>query len=122
PFSEPGTKTLTLVFVLPDCPIGNSYIPEINRLHEEYSDRGAPIVLVHVDPEITADRAREHAQEFGIKCPVTLDPDQLYARNAGATIAPEAAVFSPRGELLYRGRIDDQNADLGKRRTVVTSH
>jgi thiol-disulfide isomerase/thioredoxin len=122
PFSDPATKALVVIFVLPDCPICNSYIPEFNRLHQQFAPRGAPIVLVHIDPEITDQRARRHALEFQIGCPVTLDKYHLYADQAGATIAPEAAVFSPSGDLLYRGRIDDQYAGLGKRRTQVTSH
>jgi hypothetical protein len=122
PFSDSSTKALALIFILPDCPICNSYVPEINRLHEEFSHRGAPIVLVHVDPEITAQRAKQHAREFRIECPVTLDKHHLYVGQAGAKIAPETAVFSPSGDLLYRGRIDDQYAGLGKRRTQVTSH
>ena len=54
--------------------------------------------------------------------PVALDPRHEWVKRVRPTIAPEAAVFSPTGDLLYRGRIDDQYAGLGKRRTNVTSH
>jgi len=122
PAEDAGTKAVALVFVLPDCPICNAYIPALNRLHEEFSPRGVTLALVHADPETTTEKAKAHASEFQIQCPVAIDAGQRWVKKAGATTAPEAAVFSARGELLYRGRIDDQYAGLGKRRTVVTSH
>ncbi len=44
----------------------------------------------------------------------------VLARKVGATVKPEAAVLSPTGELLYRGRINDIYADFGKRRAQRT--
>jgi hypothetical protein len=122
PFAEGHVKVLVLVFVLPDCPIGNSYIPELNRLHQALAGRGAKIVFVHADSQVSADRAREHAREYKVEAPVVLDPRHTWVKRAGATVAPEAAVFSRAGELLYRGRIDNRYAGLGKRRMVVTEH
>jgi len=40
----------------------------------------------------------------------------------GVTIAPEVAVVSPEGKCLYRGRIDNLYAALGKRRIKATQH
>ena len=122
PLDNAECKALTLVFILPDCPIGNSYIPELHRLHKEFSQRGVSMILVHADAETSAERAREHAREYMLQIPVVLDPRHQWVKKAGATVAPEAAVFSRTGELLYRGRIDNQYAGLGKRRAVVTEH
>ena len=110
------------MFILPDCPICNSYVPELNRLHDAFANRGVTMALVHADPDVTLERAKSHAQEYEIRLPVALDPDHTWVDRAGATTAPEAAIFSTTGEILYRGRIDDQYAGLGKRRTQVTSH
>jgi peroxiredoxin len=119
---EAGTKAVAFVFILADCPICNAYVPELNRLHAAFASRGVWLVLVHADATVAADKAREHAREFALQMPVVLDPKHDLVNKAGATIAPEAAVFSPAGELLYRGRIDNQYAGLGKRRAVVTAH
>jgi hypothetical protein len=122
PFADAQAKALALVYILPDCPIGNSYLPELNRLNRTLADRGVQMVLVHADSATSAERARQHAREYGIEAPVVLDPRHAWVRRAGVTVAPEAAVFSPSGELLYRGRINNQYAGLGKRRMVVTQH
>ncbi len=117
-----GFSPAAIIFILPDCPICNSYIPEFNRLHEQFASRGVPIILVHADPATTSDQARDHAREYNIACPVVIDPDRTWLNRFEPATAPEAVVFSPKSPLLYRGRIDDQYAGLGKRRMVVTSH
>ena len=120
--SDTTIKAAALVFILPDCPICNSYIPELNRLHEEFSTMSIKMILVHADPATTPEQARQHARDYQIQLPVALDPLSGWVKKAGATVAPEVALFSPHGELLYRGRIDNQYAELGKRRATITEH
>jgi AhpC/TSA family len=122
PAAEPAHQAIALVFILPDCPICNAYLPELNRLHDAFSTRGVSLLLVHADDATTTEKARDHAREYQIKPPVILDPRRQWVKKAGATIAPQAAVFSPSGELLYLGRVDNQYAGLGKRRAAVTEH
>jgi len=33
-------KAVVLFFVTTDCPVGNSYVPELNRIREAYAGRG----------------------------------------------------------------------------------
>jgi hypothetical protein len=121
PLASPEARALALIFIMQDCPIANSYIPEINRLHAAFSERGIPIVLVQVDPQLSLAEAREHARDYSIRPPVVLDLKHDWVRKAGATKTPEAVVFSREAAVLYRGRIDDQYAGFGKRRAHVTS-
>jgi hypothetical protein len=79
------------------------------------------LILANADTT-THHEAAQHVDEYQIKVPVVLDARHEWVRKAGVSIAPEAAVFSRDGELLYRGRIDNRYADLGKRRAVVTSY
>ena len=37
-------------------------------------------------------------------------------------MTPEAVVFGKSGEILYRGRIDDNYAAFGKKRALATHH
>ena len=120
PLTDSTHKASVLIFITTDCPIANSYAPEIQRLTAEYEPDGIKIYLVHADPDITADKAKQHAQEYRHTNTVLLDQDQALARTTGATVTPEAAVLSPGGFTLYRGRIDDSFATYGRRREVVT--
>jgi hypothetical protein len=64
---------------------------------------------------------KKHAAEFGYKgLPAILDSTQQLVRAAGATTTPEAALIGRAGQVLYRGRIDNVYAALGKRRPAAT--
>jgi hypothetical protein len=116
-------KAAVLFFVLTDCPISNQFAPEIDRICDAYEPRGAECFLVYVDPEKTDTEIREHASQFGHGGrPALHDLDRTLTKKAGATITPEAAVFSAAGEMLYRGRINNLYASLGKQRRQATEH
>jgi len=109
-----SAKALVFIFVLPDCPVCNSYVPELKRLARQFPQ--IEFYRVYADPEITKTAARQHSSDYDFGFPGLLDPAQQLVRKSGATRTPEAAVFSPNGKLLYRGRIDDRYVDFGKKR------
>jgi Redoxin len=120
PLAMADKKATVFFFILPDCPISNSYAPEIKRICADYEAKKIAAFIVHADPDVTAEQAKKHAKEFGFKCPVLLDPTHLLVKKSGVTIAPEAAVLGADAKVLYRGRIDDWYVDYGKRRGEPT--
>ena len=110
-----GAKANVLIFITNDCPIANAYAPEIQSIMRDYSPRGAAFFLVHVDPDLDSEKAKKHAADFGYDCRILLDPKHLLVKRLEADVTPEAFVISP-GGVVYRGRIDDLFADLGKKR------
>lgn len=120
PLAETGQKATVLFFVMHECPVANGYAPEIARIMSEYSGKGLRSFVVYVENDLTPAKAREHARDYGFKLGAVLDPQHLLVKLAGATMSPEAAVLSPKGEVLYRGRIDDRVTDFGKRRVEPT--
>lgn len=113
-------KATVLIFTTHDCPVANTYAPEIGRICMDYEAKGVAIFLVHVDPDLKPEAARKHAADFSFRCPVLLDPARKLVKRAGATMTPEAVVFSPEGSVVYRGRIDNLYEDFGKRRVQAT--
>ena len=114
--SQPAT---VLLFVMHDCPAANGYWPEFNRIAARFTN--AAFFVVHADPDLTPAGALAHAKDYSITVPVLLDPKQKLAKAVGATVSPEAVVVSPKGRRLYRGRIDDRIAALGKKRPQPTT-
>ncbi len=112
----PSAKATVLIFFAHDCPMSNAYVPEIGRLNAEFTPRGAAFRIVYAERDLTAAKAKAHAKEFALPCPTIRDTGLKLAARVGATMTPQAAILSPRGELLYLGRIDDIYADYGKRR------
>jgi thiol-disulfide isomerase/thioredoxin len=104
-----------LIFMLSDCPICNSYIPEINRIVTDYKDKRVSFYLIHVDQDLSQTNLQQHAKDYGYICPVFADRDRTLARQLGITIAPEVAVINRAG-LAYLGRIDDRYVGFGKKR------
>lgn len=115
-------KAAVFFFVAPECPISNRYAPEIERIVADYAKQGFTFYGVHSDPEINREVARKHAQDYGYRFPVLLDPVQTLAEQFGVTLTPTVVVASPRGQVLYRGRIDNRYLDFGVFRNVgITS-
>ena len=118
---NPEGKASVLFFITSDCPISNSYAPEIQRICSEYGPKKISCDLVYVDPDLTGADVKKHVKDFGYSAvPAILDSSQKLVRAAGATITPEAAIIGPKGQVLYRGRIDNVYAALGKRRPEAT--
>ena len=115
-------KAAVFLFVTTECPIANKMAPEMNRIARSFASRDFRFYFVNVEPGIAAATARSHAKEFGFTAPVLLDRRHELARRLGVTRTPEAAVMSPYGEVLYRGRINDQFVDLGRRQAQVRHH
>jgi hypothetical protein len=109
------------VFIHTDCPVSNRYVPELNRLHAAYSSRGIGLWVVYPGPAEDTATIRAHYKDYGVRVPALLDPLLQVARLAGATMTPEAAVFSQSGQLVYRGRIDDRAVRLGVWRPTASA-
>ena len=125
PWKTPDDHVATVwVFTTFDCPVANAYAPSINRIARRYGQKKVRFFFVHIDPEeLTVAKARKHAREYGYDtAPVLIDTNHALVRHAGATVTPEAAVFTHDGTRVYRGRIDNWYADFGKKRRRPTVH
>jgi len=115
-----GEKAILLFFVTTDCPVANSYVPEMNRIHDAYGPRGVRVFAVQSDTTIADEDVARYARDYHYGFPLLLDPRQVMVRLANATITPQAAVLAPDGKVLYLGRIDNRVADFGKQRFQAT--
>lgn len=114
-----GPNATVLVFLATSCPISTRYLPELARIRNRFADRGVAFDAIYPDDERPAE-VRDHARELGY---ATLrDPKHALVERVGATITPEAVVLGPRGEVRYRGRIDDWFTDFGRSRPAPTQH
>lgn len=122
PLAGKARKGTLLVFIAHDCPISNTYAPEVGRICKEYARRGIAPYIVYTEREITAKDARKHAADYSYPCPALLDPQRKLVRYTGARMTPEAVLLSAGAKVIYRGRIDDTYIDFGKRRDAPTTH
>lgn len=119
---KPELRGLVLVFINTDCPIANSYHPTLRRLREQFADARFDFVMIHADADLKVEAARKHRSEYEINWPVVLDPGNKLARRVSARVTPEAIVVDAKGQVLYRGRIDDRHQTYGRKRPEPTTH
>jgi hypothetical protein len=120
PFAGTEAKLLAFIFVGADCPISNSYAPEVQRLHAAFAQRGVTFFLVYPDGGISAAAIREHLKSYDYPCDALRDQQHAFTKRAHVEVTPEAALFRPDGTLLYHGRIDNRYAALGSKRPKAT--
>ena len=121
PLAVKDARAVVLVFTDSECPIANAYSPELRRLRDEFAPRGVRFFLVYADGSRTLVEVRAHVAAYAQPMEAVRDPEHELVRRAGATRTPEACVFLPGGELVYRGRIDDRYVDFGKQRAAPTT-
>jgi len=128
PFTPSGPASVVF-FVATDCPVSNSYAPEIQRVCRDYGPRGVECALIYEDVDTHPSAApldqqvRTHLREYGyLGFTAVVDRNRVAATHAKASITPQAFVIDRSGEIRYRGRIDNLYAALGKTRQQVTSH
>jgi len=121
PLAASDARATVLVFTDPECPIANAFAPELARLFAEFAPRGVRFYLVYADGSRSAADVSAHVAGFAHPMPAVRDPEHELVRRSGATRTPEACVFLPEGELVYRGRIDDRYVDFGKQRAAPTT-
>lgn len=118
---DPDVHAVVLLACATDCPVGNALAPEVNRLQQEFKDRGVVWIAIYPEELMTAERVRKHQEAFGLAMTAFPDATLEVARTAGITTTPEACVYAAGGELVYRGRIDDSWDVIGTRRRAPQS-
>jgi hypothetical protein len=107
-----------IVFLSTECPISRQYIPELNRLANQADPQKITFYGVLADSTVTRKEARRFADEFRIVFPVLFDASQELADLLKPRFVPEVYLINAEGAVVYRGRIDDLYADIGKRRAA----
>jgi len=114
------TPAAVLLFVQTDCPISNRYAPTIARLYARFQPQGVAFYLVYPDRREDADAIRRHGREYGLPGQALRDVQHALVKRVGATVTPEAVVLGERGNIVYRGRIDDRYMALDQMRPQPT--
>jgi hypothetical protein len=117
-----SARVVVLLFISAECPISNRYAPDVRRLHDAFASKGVAFWLVYPNPAESSDAIRTHLRAFPYAGTALRDPRHTLVKLSKATVTPEAAVYDGRGQLLYRGRIDDRYAGVGVERSVPTQH
>ncbi|MBL8891908.1 MAG: redoxin domain-containing protein [Planctomycetaceae bacterium] len=109
------------VFLTTTCPIANSYIVELNRLHKALP-KNVELFGVVYEPNTTRLSVSKHFTEYKAEFPILFDASGLLTGVLKPSHVPEAFVTSSTGDVVYRGAIDNAYEAIGRRRANVESH
>lgn len=107
-----GEKGLVVAFICNHCPYVQRIAGRLAADTRRLMDEGiAVLAIMSNDYENYAADAPENMQRFarqhGFLFPYLVDHDQSVGRRYGAICTPDFFGFNSKGELQYRGRLDD---------------
>jgi peroxiredoxin len=110
-------RAVAVIFVATKCPVSNAYNGRMAALGKEYAAKGIAFVGVNSNKTEPAAEVAAHAKEHGFTFPVVKDEGNRIADAYGAMKTPEVFVISPKGDLVYHGRIDESQDDASQARS-----
>lgn len=118
----PATKAVVFIFLGPECPISQRYVPKLNRLAAAQDTNAVEFFGVIAGQSMTRTQAVAFAKDYAITFPILFDDGLALARWLRPTHMPEAFVLKRDGDVVYHGRIDDWYASPGKPRAAAQHH
>lgn len=118
----PKIQGKVIVFLEPGCPVSRFHTATLRAHFEAFSPRGITFVGHVPNPTLDQERVDAYKKKFQIPFTVISDARQTKAKELSAVTVPEVFVFDQRNQLVYRGRIDDTYADVGKKRPQARVH
>lgn len=76
-------------------------IPELVKMHDEYSARGFKVVGVSLD-DTGADGVKEFVQQEKINYPIVLDPEGKLANTFQTSIIPTTVLIDKTGKIVWK--------------------
>jgi mono/diheme cytochrome c family protein len=105
-------RTTVVVFLSPECPVSNGYLPVLCDLKTQPCSKDVTWLVVY--PEAVKQQKREtHSLEYTLPGLSLHDSRGEAARTLAVSMVPEVVVLTSKGEVVYRGRIDDRYTRRG---------
>jgi thiol-disulfide isomerase/thioredoxin len=113
-------KVLVLSFFASYCKPCIKELPELEKLHQKYKDKGLLVVDVNID-QANLDKVKEIITNAKVTFPVLVDRFNVVARNYGATQLPKMFIIDGTGKVILINagyseeifkRIEDQIKEL----------
>jgi peroxiredoxin len=102
-----GKSGTLILFIATRCPVSNAYNARMQKLADDYRERGINVLGINSNVAEPAAEVREHAAANGLNFTILKDPGNQIADRYDAQVTPEAYLLDASGKLVYHGRIDN---------------
>jgi len=107
-------------FLMPGCPMCESYTRPINELDKKFSPQGISFFGIFSSDYYSDEEINSFRNDFKVTIPFYRDVDFKLTRTLGATVTPEVFVMDSTAAILYSGSIDNLAYATGKIRMEAT--
>ena len=118
----PTDSISVYIFLSDQCVISQNYTLTLNTLHKAYANENLEFVGIFPNLASKPDKIDAFKEKYKIPFQLKTDYFKTLTRELGAKVTPEVVVYNhTRSTILYKGRIDNMYARVGKKRTIVTT-
>lgn len=118
--AHPAKTFKVLVFLGVDCPISQDYIGTLNKLHDQYFEKGEMTGIV---PQPRDDKeVIDFKTAYQVKFDLIADKKLAFVKKYNVHVTPEIVLLDMDGKVRYQGAIDNWYYELGKHRQVANEH
>ncbi len=110
------------VFLHESCRISQYYTLQLRALSEEFTGQHLQFIGLFPNRSSKPENMQQFKEEYKIPFALKTDYDKRLTEQLGATVTPEVVVYNEtQKSILYKGRIDNAYARVGKRRLVTST-
>ncbi|NND97181.1 MAG: redoxin domain-containing protein [Pirellulaceae bacterium] len=101
-------KLVVAYFFGTECPLAKLYSARLQKMSEEYADKGVAIIGINSNVQDNISEIESHVVRHKVQFPALKDVGNVVADMFGATRTPEIFVLDQNGVVQYTGRVDGQ--------------
>lgn len=105
------SKAIVIIFIATQCPVSNAYNSRMEKIYEEYKNKGVAFVGINSNKQESVEEVREHAKKNNLNFVILKDVNNVIADKFKAAVTPEVFVLNSEFDVLYHGRIDDSRKE-----------
>ncbi len=101
-------KVVIIAFLGTECPLVKSYAERLQKMSDEYADRGVTLVGINANQQDSLAEIGHFVKSNNLRFTMLKDAGNIVADQFGAERTPEVFVLDADRRVRYHGRIDDQ--------------
>lgn len=120
--SDTQDSIVVYVFLHEACIISQYYTLPLRALHQEYANKDVQFIGLFPNFSSKPDKIQQFKEKYQIPFELKADYYHIRKEKFEATVTPEVVVYNEsKGHIIYKGRIDDAYARVGKKKRVTTT-
>jgi hypothetical protein len=119
---QPHTMAMVFIFLVPDCPFSQYYVMAINQVYSNFSQQGFQFYGIVPGKLYLKSEIDSFKNHFNFIPEIYMDPLYKLSNTYHVKVVPTVLVISPKGEVLYQGKVDNQAIQAGQKRYQATQY